>query len=44
MRPGPVRLEEEVMRVLDEAVDSAESSPDPIPGSAYTQIYSTDGV
>ena len=37
-------LEEEVIRVLDEAVDSAEASPDPIAGSAYTQIYSTDEV
>ena len=37
-------LEEEVMTILDEAIDSAEASPDPTSDSAYTQIYSTDGV
>ena len=37
-------IEQEVMTALDEAVDSAETSPDPTPESAYTRIYSTDEV
>ena len=37
-------IEQEVMTILDEAVDSAEASPDPTSDSAYTRIYSTDGV
>ena len=37
-------IEEDVMNTLDDAVDAAEANPDPTPDSAYTHIYSTDGM
>ena len=38
------RIEQNVMTTLDEAVDSAEAAPDPTPESAYTHVYSPEGL
>ena len=37
-------LEQETMTKIDAAVDAAEISPDPVPGAAYTHIYSSEGL
>lgn len=36
-------IEQDVMNALDHAVDAADASPDPTPGSAYTRVYFTEG-